>query len=688
MLKRELVKVLLLISIFLSGSIKLFAVQIDSVHIYADSLKKHSTNLSLPWKYHPGDNMEWASPNFDDSDWDTLRTIMKYRTKDYDNWKGIGWFRRVIVIDSALIDKSIAFSMQQYGASQIYLNGKLVHEFGKVGTSAEDEEVYQPRRIPITLELDSNTVYVLAVRYSNFNILSNKGWYGKWLGYAGFVVNLAETNDAFASRIQNEGLAQAVNMGIAGIFLSLAFLYFLLFFFYSMKKENLYYSLFTLLIAVTFASGMLRRFIHTDISLQIYLSILSSLAIIWVFAAYLAFLYSIFYKQIPKQFWIFIIFAVILSIIMVFVNLPEDFSMIGYFAFMLLATIEGLRTIIVAIKRKKEHSWVIGAGVIVFFLFIFTLFILGLLGMGNINSLIGVILFFIGLLSLPLSMSIYLARDIASTNKKLIKQLETVKELSKKELEQKLRAQKAEAENERKTKELEEARQLQLSMLPKELPQLPHIDIAVYMQTATEVGGDYYDFHVDMDGTLTTVIGDATGHGLKAGTMVTAVKSLFNTYATNSNIIETFHEISRVLKGMKMHLLSMCLTIAKIKDHELEVSSAGMPYALLYRKETGSVEELVLKGMPLGAANDFPYQVKKTKLKRGDTLLLLSDGFPELFNSNMEIFGYERVTEEFGKVAAKTPGEIIESLKQSGAEWKDHAAPDDDVTFVVLKIKN
>ena len=52
------------------------------------------------------------------------------------------------------------------------------------------------------------------------------------------------------------------------------------------------------------------------------------------------------------------------------------------------------------------------------------------------------------------------------------------------------------AENDRKTKELEEARQLQLSMLPKELPYLPHLDIAVYMKTATEVGGDYYDFNV------------------------------------------------------------------------------------------------------------------------------------------------------------------------------------------------
>ena len=54
------------------------------------------------------------------------------------------------------------------------------------------------------------------------------------------------------------------------------------------------------------------------------------------------------------------------------------------------------------------------------------------------------------------------------------------------------------------------------------MPQLPHLDVAVYMKTATEVGGDYYDFHVSFDGTLTVVLGDATGHGMKAGTMVTS----------------------------------------------------------------------------------------------------------------------------------------------------------------------
>jgi serine phosphatase RsbU (regulator of sigma subunit)/ligand-binding sensor domain-containing protein len=250
-----------------------------------------------------------------------------------------------------------------------------------------------------------------------------------------------------------------------------------------------------------------------------------------------------------------------------------------------------------------------------------------------------------------------------------------------------LRAQLAEAENARKSRELEEARSLQLSMLPKELPQLPNLDIAVYMKTATEVGGDYYDFQVGMDGTLTIVIGDATGHGLKAGTMVTATKSLFNTLGSNSDIIFTFHEITRCIKQMQIHMLSMCLTMMKIQGKKMIMSAAGMPPALIYRKNTMAVEEIVLKGMPLGAVTDFPYQIRETDLNSGDTVLLLSDGLPELFDKNKEMFSYERVVQVFSKHAHKSPEEIIEGLKTAGSEWVEDTDPDDDVTFVVIKLK-
>ena len=169
--------------------------------------------------------------------------------------------------------------------------------------------------------------------------------------------------------------------------------------------------------------------------------------------------------------------------------------------------------------------------------------------------------------------------------------------------------------------------------------------------------------------------------------MVTAAKSLFNSYVNNDDILFTFSEFTRVIKEMKMHTMSMCLSLLKIRGNQLEMSSAGMPHALLYRKSNKDIEEIALKGMPLGAVIDFPYQTQSTELFAGDTLLLLSDGLPELFNKEKEMFGYDRVTTEYEKVAEQTPEEIIEHMKNAGSAWVGNAEPDDDVTFVVLKMK-
>ncbi|MCB9211281.1 MAG: SpoIIE family protein phosphatase [Ignavibacteriales bacterium] len=243
------------------------------------------------------------------------------------------------------------------------------------------------------------------------------------------------------------------------------------------------------------------------------------------------------------------------------------------------------------------------------------------------------------------------------------------------------------AENERKSKELEEARMLQLSMLPRELPQLPNLDIAVYMKTATEVGGDYYDFHIGLDGTLTVVLGDATGHGMKAGTMVTTTKSLFNVLAPNPNIVETFHEMTRCLKLMQMEKLSMCMTMLKISGNKIQMSAAGMPPVFIYKSENQSIEEHVMKGMPLGTFSDFPYTMIESNLSSGDTILLMSDGFPELFNDDKEMYGYKRARNYFEEIAGESPEEIILKLKNAGSDWVNDNDPDDDVTFVVIKVK-
>jgi serine phosphatase RsbU (regulator of sigma subunit) len=250
------------------------------------------------------------------------------------------------------------------------------------------------------------------------------------------------------------------------------------------------------------------------------------------------------------------------------------------------------------------------------------------------------------------------------------------------------RRQELEAENEHRARELEGARQLQLSMLPKSIPQPPHLEVEAYMKPAAEVGGDYYDFHLADDGTLTVAVGDATGHGLKAGTVVTAMKSLFRTFAAEPEIAPVFTRSSKVLKEMNLRSLFMGLTMIKLNGRRLKISSAGMPPMLIFRAEMGHVEEVLIKAMPLGSVNGYPYREQELSLGRGDVVVLMSDGLPERFNPAGEMFDYSRTVEALAMASDRSPQEIIEYLVSAGEAWAEGRPQDDDITFVVLKVKS
>lgn len=692
----------------------------NTIKINLDTLKNKSISLNEAWKYSSGDSIKWASPDYDDSAWDTLNPNLEWEQYDSSSWRGIGWFRKNIIIDSALYNKSVALTINHLGASEIYLNGLKIYSFGHVDSNPDSEKVYIPNNIPILLTFNTDSNYVLAVRFSNFQSKIQPKWLDTWYGHHGFTIRINEINSRIKSLIDDGKANFGVNFGIFGIFLSLAILYFLLHLFYSKQKENLYYSLFSFSLALSFCASVLTQLVHTKFIWFIIFKSIGVTGIVLAFLGYLGFIYSIFYKRIPKQIWFFLFGTIIIELFMFYTPF-RDYIKYALPIYIFLASIEGLRAIILAIVKKKEHSWVIGVGVIVFVFLIFTIFVINLFKIQPPGIAI-LILFLIGLFGLPSSMSVYLARSIASTNRKLEQQVVEIKELSEKELlsQQKntelmletekeksakneailkakaaeLQAKASEAErrileteNDRKTRELEEARSLQISLLPKILPIVPNLEISVYMETATEVGGDYYDFYSDPDGELTIVIGDATGHGLNAGTVVTATKSLFNSYASDPNIVETFNKMSSSLKQMNFRLLSMCLTLLKITGNKLRLSSAGMPPTLIYRNNTNLVEEFLIRGMPLGAKHSFPYELRETNIEKGDTILLMSDGFPELFNKRKEMFGYKNVQKEFLKCGMKSPEAILDYLKEKISNWASGVLPDDDITFVVIKVK-
>lgn len=238
---------------------------------------------------------------------------------------------------------------------------------------------------------------------------------------------------------------------------------------------------------------------------------------------------------------------------------------------------------------------------------------------------------------------------------------------------------------ERKTRELEEARAFQLSLLPKSLPAHPRFEIAVSMETATEVGGDYYDFHLSDGGVLIAAVGDATGHGARAGTMVTVVKSLFSADSGRSAPREFLVEAATAVKRMELERMAMSLTLARLEGETVTLAAAGMPPALLYRAAPREVEEIALEGMPLGGLA-YDYREIRLPLSSGDTLLLMSDGLPELQDELGEPFGYVRVRQRFQELGGRHPEEVIAGLGEAARAWTGGKPPNDDVTFVAIRI--
>jgi serine phosphatase RsbU (regulator of sigma subunit) len=642
----------------------------------------------LNWKYAPGDDPAWADPQFDDRAWETLNgTAITLDSIPKSGWRGIGWFRLRLKVDPALAGQPLALVMVHYGASEIYLDGKLVERFGTVGTTPEAEVEYNPNTQPFDLVLDGRSEHVIAVRHSCMALRDASSWRSRWLDRVrsrlsfydnrtseygrGFGIRLQEAKQAQIEYASFKLRFEAGFWFICGVYLIIGLLYLLLYWFYPRQRANLFFGLAASALSITFFVNSQLRTGHQGTA-GVISSFVFIVLLAYAFSPFaMAFFYSVFSDRLPRWFGLWIISAGLFLFLALF-NLYR-FSLTFFLA---VVTLEILRVTIQAIRKGIDGAWLLGIGLV----FAGVLFVLN-----SVNIASGKTLWFMPIVltfSLILPPSILLARRFARTSLHLEDQLIQVEQLSAAALEH----EKVKAENERRARELEEARQLQLSMLPKNIPQLPYLEIAAYMKTATEVGGDYYDFHLGEDGTLTVAVGDATGHGLKAGTMVTAVKSLFDTLAYHPDIPHIFERLSRTLKRMNLRGLFMAMTMVKVNGRKLSVSIAGMPSVLIYRAAAGEVEEVVLRALPLGGMTNYQYQQQELTLAADDVIVLMSDGLAERFNANNEMLDYALVKRAFAEAARQTPQQIIEHLVAAGEAWAEGRAQDDDVTLVILKV--
>ncbi len=240
------------------------------------------------------------------------------------------------------------------------------------------------------------------------------------------------------------------------------------------------------------------------------------------------------------------------------------------------------------------------------------------------------------------------------------------------------------ADNERKNSDLAAAKDLQERLLPKTLPIIKNLDIAGYLRTSTEVGGDYYDFFEHSDGSLFAICGDATGHGTPSGMLVSVTKAGIIGLSQMSPK-DMLHELNRVVKKVDLGILRMSLNIALIKENQLTLSSAGMPPYYIYRAATGTTEEIQISGLPLGSFNDVYFDQIDTTFNPGDILLIISDGLPEAPNLTGDLFDYQKLQDLITTYGKKSAQEVIDQLMVEADAWLSGKHNPDDITLVVIK---
>lgn len=250
----------------------------------------------------------------------------------------------------------------------------------------------------------------------------------------------------------------------------------------------------------------------------------------------------------------------------------------------------------------------------------------------------------------------------------------------------------SEAEH-RNEKELELAKEIQMSAVPSSFPAFPsrkEIDIYALMNTAKEVGGDFYDFYFIDDTHLAILIADVSGKGIPAAMFMMSSKTLIKSLAeSGKNVDEIFKEANTRLcehNDAEMFLTAW-MGIIDLETGILSFVSAGHNPPLIYRKTQEFVyikekPNFIMAGMPNSKYIKHEYQ-----LNPDDKLYLYTDGVTEAENSQQKLYGNENLLKALNKNKELSVTDIANNVLKDVKDFTHDTPQSDDITMVSFELK-
>ena len=239
--------------------------------------------------------------------------------------------------------------------------------------------------------------------------------------------------------------------------------------------------------------------------------------------------------------------------------------------------------------------------------------------------------------------------------------------------------------------ELSIAKSIQASSLPNVFPPFPdktEFDIFASMESAKEVGGDFYDFYFIDDSKFMFLIADVSGKGVPAALFMMTVKTLINNLSQNNNSPKNLiRSINKKIcyTNKEGFFVTMLAGIADIKTGELNVINCGHNPPLIKRQNETYEYMKLNSNIPLGVFDDAEFEIYNTVMNPGDIIYAYTDGVTEASNINNEMYGEQKLYECLNDIKETIPSIIGEKVKDSIRKYTDSAPQSDDITMLIFK---
>jgi len=252
-------------------------------------------------------------------------------------------------------------------------------------------------------------------------------------------------------------------------------------------------------------------------------------------------------------------------------------------------------------------------------------------------------------------------------------------------LKQEVQTQKDRLEN-----ELQVVSEVQRSLLPKGLPEIDGLKLAVSYETSRYAGGDYYDFAKLAGNRWGLLVADAEGHSAPAAVLMSMTCALFRAYpGTPDDPPEVLNYLNNhLLKVIEKGFITALYAVYDANNRTLRISRAGHPPPVIFSASNNNVMEPPCDGIfPLGITDFENVPVSEVELHRGDRFLIYTDGLTERFNTNEEPYGLERLFDQFGKIDAHHPQDILEAILVDVENFSAGRPADDDLALLVCTVE-